>query len=186
MASVAASNGGVAKGLRWLAWIGAVFLLILPLVAMQFTDEVQWGPEDFIIIGTLLFACAAAVDRATRMTSNFWYLGGVVVAVGTAFVLIWVNLAVGIIGDGPANLMFFGVVAVAAFGSALARFWPRGMALAMVAAALAETGVALVTLVTRWGFDAPPGPEKMMALILAFALPWLLAAFLFWRSERGL
>ena len=36
--------------------IGIVaFVLLVPLTAMQFTDEVQWGPEDFALAGGLLF-----------------------------------------------------------------------------------------------------------------------------------
>lgn len=182
-----AMRSGFAWGtaLRRLAWGGAAFLLLLPLVAMQFTDEVKWGPEDFIIMGTLLAACAGIVDRATRMTDNLAYLAGAAVAVGTSFLLIWVNLAAGIIGDGPPNLMFFGVILIAAAGSVAVRFRPRGTALAMLAAAAAEGLVAAVVLATGWGFDQPPGPYRMVAGILIFALPWLLAAALFRAASKG-
>lgn len=166
------------RGLRLTAWIGAGVLLLLPAVAMQFTREVQWGIEDFIVMGTLLAACAGLVDRATRATDDLFYLGGVAVAVGTAFLLVWVNLAVGIIGDGPVNLLFFGVVAVAAVGACLARFRARGMAAAMVVAALAEIGIGLFAWTTRLGFDEPPGAERMLALVFGFAVPWLIAALL--------
>jgi hypothetical protein len=182
MASAVKNGWGLA--LRRLAWGGALFLILLPAVAMMFTAEVNWGPEDFIVMGTLLAACAGIVDRATRITDNLFYLGGVAVAVGTSFLLVWVTLAVGIVGDGPANLMFFGVILIAAAGAVAARFKARGMAWATGAAALAQAATAAVTLMTSWGFDEPPGPTRMIIAILVFALGWALAAALFRGAAR--
>ena len=76
------ANGGVRWGsvLRILAWGGAALLLLLPAVAMQFTSEVNWGPEDFLVMGALLAACAGTVHMATRLSDDFAYLAGVVIA----------------------------------------------------------------------------------------------------------
>ena len=54
--------------------------------------------------------------------------------------LVWINLAVGIIGseDNPANLMYGGVLAVGVAGAVAARFRPGGMARALAATALAQ------------------------------------------------
>src|ERR687893_678489 len=91
-------NGGGRRGSRWriAVWGTAAFLLLLPLVAMQFTDEVNWDETDFI--------------------------------------LVWMNLAVGVIGseDDPLNLMYGGVLAVGIIGAVVARFQPDAMARAMV------------------------------------------------------
>ncbi len=61
------------------------------------------------------------------------------VALATAVILMWVNGAVGVIGseNNDANLMYFGVLAVGIIGAVIARFQPRGMALALFATALA-------------------------------------------------
>ena len=61
------------------------------------------------------------------------------VALAAAFVLAWLSLGVGVIGkDGdPANLMYFGVLAVGIIGAVIARFRPHGMARALLATALA-------------------------------------------------
>jgi hypothetical protein len=167
--------------LRKLAWGGAASLLLMPLAAMQFTREVDWGPGDFIIMGALLAACAGTVHIATRLTEDFGYLAGVVIAVGTSFLLIWINLAVGFVGDdgNPANLMFGGVILIAAIGSAMARFRARGMAGAMLAAAAAEGLIAAITWLRGLAGTEPPGPELTLVLIGLFALPWLAAAALF-------
>ena len=63
-------------------------------------------------------------------TRNTTYRFASGVAVGAAFILVWLSLGVGIIGrDGdPANLMYFGVLAVGIIGTLIARFRPGGMA----------------------------------------------------------
>ena len=52
------------------------------------------------------------------------------VALAAAFILVWLSLGVGIIGaDGdPANMVYFGVLAVGIIGAIIARFQPHGMA----------------------------------------------------------
>ena len=75
-----------------------MFLLLLPLVAMQFTNEVNWDETDFIVFGAMLAAACGTYELAARMTGNTAYRAAVSVAVAAAFLLIWINLAVGIIG----------------------------------------------------------------------------------------
>jgi thiazole synthase ThiGH ThiG subunit len=61
----------------------------------------------------------------------------VALALVAAMLLVWVNLAVGIIGseDNPANIMYLGVHAVLILGALLALFRPQGMARALFATA---------------------------------------------------
>ena len=182
------ANGGVRWGsvLRIVAWGGAALLLLLPLVAMQFTQEVNWGPGDFLVMGLLLGGCAGIVHLATRLSDDLAYLAGAVVAVGTSFLLVWINLAVGFIGGegNPANLLFGGVVLIAVIGSFVARFRPRGMARAMLAAAAAEGAIAALVWFGGLGGTEPPGPAALLALTSLFALPWLIAAWLFSAAAR--
>jgi hypothetical protein len=58
------------------------------------------------------------------MTDNRAYRAAVGVAIAAAFILVWMNLAVGIIGseDNPANLMYGGVLAIGIIGAVIARF----------------------------------------------------------------
>ena len=58
------------------------------------------------------------------------------VAVASALILVWINAAAGIIGDGPINLMYFGVIAVGMIGAFIARLEPRGMSRALFATSL--------------------------------------------------
>lgn len=79
---------------------------------------------------------------------NTAYRSAVGIALGAAVMLVWLSLGVGIIGaDGdPANLMYFGVLAVGIVGAIIARLQPRGMARALFAMALAQALVAAIAL----------------------------------------
>ncbi len=84
-----------------------------------------------------------------KKSANTAYKFAVGLALVAAFLIIWMNLAVGIIGDSddPANLMYVGVLAVGAVGALIARFEPVGMVRALFATALAQALVAVVALV---------------------------------------
>jgi hypothetical protein len=181
-------NGGLGwiRAIRGLAWGGAAFLLLLPLIAMQFTAEVAWGPEDFLVMGALLFTCAGMVDLASRRAKNLSYLFGIVIAVGASFLLIWINLAVGIIGseDNPMNLMFFGVVLLTLTGAAIARFEAGGMARAMFIGAGALSAAGAITLFVGWSLFVPGGAVGILFIIAFFLVLWLLSAALFLKAAK--
>jgi hypothetical protein len=150
-----AEDGGGQGGRFWKVtpWVTAALTLLLPLAAMQFTDEVVWDETDFAAAGAMLFGCCCAYELAARMTVNGAYRAAVGVAVLTALLLIWINLAVGIIGseDNPANLMYGGVLAVGILGALAVRFRPGGMALTLAATALAQALVGVIALLTGLG-----------------------------------
>lgn len=73
-------------------------LLLVPLVAMQFTGEVDWTLSDFVIAGVLLAGTGLAYVLSTMKMSNprSRLVIGAVLAV--ALMLVWAELAVGLIG----------------------------------------------------------------------------------------
>src|SRR5918997_4343886 len=93
------------------------------------------------------------------------YRYAVGVGLAAALILAWLSLGVGIIGrDGdPANLMYFGVLAVGIIGALIARFQPLGMARALFATALAQTSVAVTALIAGLGYPWS-GPLELTAL----------------------
>ena len=82
------------------AWIAAITgaLLLIPLIAMQFTTEVNWGLADFVVMGAILFGMASLfVLVARRIPPNRRALIGIVFV--AAFLYIWAELGVGIFTD---------------------------------------------------------------------------------------
>ena len=179
--------GGGRRGSRWriAVWGTAAFLLLLPLVAMRFTDEVTWDETDFAVIGAMLAVACGTYELAARMTGNSAYRAAVGVAVAAAFILVWMNLAVGIIGteDNPANLMHGGVLAVGIIGTVIARFQPHGMARALVATALAQALVAVIAVIAGMGYPASP-PLEILGVTALFTVLWLIPAWLFRNAAR--
>jgi hypothetical protein len=73
-------------------------LLLIPLIAMQFTDEVNWSFFDFVLAGILLLGTGLAGELAIRKVRNKNYRLGILAVIGLALFLIWAELAVGIFG----------------------------------------------------------------------------------------
>ena len=73
-------------------------LLLIPFLAMQFTDEVNWSLFDFMIMGILLLGTGLACEFAIRKAKNSTYQVILIAAILAAFFLIWAELAVGIFG----------------------------------------------------------------------------------------
>jgi hypothetical protein len=170
--------------LRFLMWGTAAFLLALPAIAMRAWPDagVNWTLRDFVTMGLMLMIACSLVEVGIRLArNNFAYFAGTVFAVGTGFVTVWVNIAVGMIlsENNMENLVFLGVLAIALVGAFAARFEAPGMAKAMVAAAAAQ--VLIRNGVGVAGLDEP----YVAMLIAGVAVPWLLAAACFQAASRG-
>jgi hypothetical protein len=84
--------------------LGVALILSVPLVAMQFTDEVVFSLADFVVVGAFLTALGVAVELAVRKT------GSLAVAVGIAAV--GVVAAVWGKGDDAPGLVLLGILLV--------------------------------------------------------------------------
>lgn len=176
--------------LRIAPWIGSVGLLILPAVAMQFSEEVQWTAFDFAVAGAALFICCSLWELGFRLSDSAAYRMGLGIAVGAALVTLWVNGAVGVIGDedNPANLMFVVVLALGVVGAFVANFKAAGMARAMTATAVAQALVGVIALAGRMGSEAGAWMQVIVVFTFVMCAAWMLSAWLFRRAaaERPL
>ena len=170
---------------RLTVWAAVVaFILLIPLVAMQFTEEVNWDLFDFAFMGALLFGSGLAYELVARKGRAVAYRAAVGVALAAAFLLVWVNGAVGFIGNegNPANLMYLGVLAIGIIGAFIARLKPLGMMRALSAVALAQMLVPVIALmiwspqVTSWG---AAGVGGVFVLNAFFAMLFAASALLF-------
>jgi len=73
-------------------------LLLIPLVAMQFTDEVVWKLNDFVAAGVLLLGTGLMIELVLRKVTNKEERIALCVGILIALVLVWIELAVGIFG----------------------------------------------------------------------------------------
>ena len=75
-----------------------LFLLLIPLIGMAITDEINWSAFDFIIMGSLLIALSIGINlvstRVKNLKNRFLYIGILVLI----FMLICAELAVGVFG----------------------------------------------------------------------------------------
>lgn len=183
MAAIGAQGG---QGWRIAGWGLAALLLLLPLAAMQFTDEVDWSPGDFAFAAILFGGVGLVLELTFRRSAQVAYRCGVGVALAAAFLLIWINGAVGIIGDedDPANLMYGVVLAVALVGAITPLFSAAGVARAMIAAACVQAMIAAIAFFAGLGAHEPPGPGGILLLNGIFVALWLLSAALFRRAAR--
>ncbi|MFT5098892.1 MAG: hypothetical protein ACI9HY_001006 [Planctomycetaceae bacterium] len=173
------SNQNVLRSAKSVAVVTALILL-LPLVAMQFTDEVVWDLADFLVAGFLLFGAGLTYKLLANKMSNITYRIAIGVALVAAFVLVWMNLAVGIIGNegDPANLMYVGVLIVGIIGAIMARFQPRGMARALLMTAIAQAVVAAIAIFAELGTPLN-GPQEILMINGFFVALFVISALLF-------
>jgi peptidoglycan/LPS O-acetylase OafA/YrhL len=75
-----------------------VLLLLIPFIAMQFTDEVKWTLSDFVAAAVLLLGTGLLCELVMRKVSKIGHRITICVALLTVLLLIWLELAVGIFG----------------------------------------------------------------------------------------
>jgi hypothetical protein len=164
--------------LRGLGWGGALTLWLLPFLAARLTSEMNWSPMDHIAWGVMLLTGAGLFETSLRLRRSFAYRFACWIAMGAGFLLVWANLAVGIIGseDAAINSLFFAVLAVPLVGAFLVDFRAGGLAWVMAATAAAQIAVAVPPLLAR---------EPDVVFTLPWLAAWLISAALFRKAARA-
>lgn len=78
--------------------LAVALLLLVPLLAMQFTDEVQWSTFDFVVAGVLLLGTGLLCELVLRKVKTTRYRIAICAGLLAALLLVWVELAVGLFG----------------------------------------------------------------------------------------
>jgi hypothetical protein len=171
--------------------LGTALLLFIPLTAKLFLADMAWTLADFVAAGILLFGAGLAFTLIARLGDTTTYRLAVGVAVVAGLLLVWANLAVGLVGseDNPANLLYGGVLAVALSGAFAARFRPLGMSWAMFGAALTYVVVTAIALFiwkpTAATAEHSGGFVNVLVANAAFAALWVAAGWLFRRASSS-
>lgn len=74
-------------------------ILLIPAVAMPFTTEVSWDTTDFLVAGILLLTTGLTIELVKRKVPKQSHRAGLVIILIVLLVLIWAEIAVGIIGS---------------------------------------------------------------------------------------
>ena len=75
-----------------------VFLLLIPLIAMQFTNEVNWNLADFVVAAVILLGTGLICELVMRKVKKTNHRIILCAAILVALLLIWIELAVGLFG----------------------------------------------------------------------------------------
>lgn len=154
-------------------------LLLIPLLGKW-----SWSLSDFIIAGVLIFGSGVIYELIVRKPSSTSYRIAAGSAVVTGLLLIWVNLAVGLIGNenNPANLMYFGVLAIGLIGVSVARLEARGMFRALLTTAIAQALVPIIAMII-WRPPFNLGLIQVFGVNTFFVALWIGSALLFRRAS---
>ena len=78
-------------------WVSVVTVAILmvPLIAMQFTEEVQWTAFDFVAMGVLLFIVGMLLTAVAGKLESPRHRIIARVAIVLGFFILWVEMATG-------------------------------------------------------------------------------------------
>ena len=163
-----------------------VLLLMVPFIAMQFSQEVDWSFSDFAIMGSLIFITGLAYVLLTRFAKNWMLKIAFAITIGITFFMIWANLAVGLIGAGPhaGNLMYIAIYLIVAIGTLKYYSNPKKMS---NVALTAIGGLILLTLIAFMaGMQNYPASSTSEILIVNgfFIVPYAIAAVLFMEAGK--
>lgn len=161
-------------------------LLLVPLVAMRFTTEVNWTGSDFAVAYAVLAGAGLALRLLVRRSGDLAGRVAAVAAVGSTLFMTWVNLAVGLVGreNHPANALYLGVLAIGVLGALAANFQPRGLTRTFWAMAAAQLAVPALALLV-WQVEPVIPVARVIGANAFFALLFAVTALLFRRAARA-
>ena len=141
----------------------------------------NWTLLDYIAALVLVSGLLGGIWLAFRLSRSSRYRQAATVALLAAFLLAWVNGAVGIIGDdnNDANLMFVFVLGALAAGAVLVRLRARGMARVLIVIAVLQAVVAAIALVLDLGAEGNRWPLDVLVATVILCGMWLASASLF-------
>lgn len=81
-----------------LIFLSALMILLIPLIAMQFTAEVKWTISDFVVAAILLLITGLSLELMLRKVKTTKQRVMLSIILFLVFLFIWAELAVGLIG----------------------------------------------------------------------------------------
>lgn len=164
--------------------VAGLGLISIPLVAMQFTSEVVWDILDFGIAWTLIFVAGFTFQLISNKTENSAYKIATGLAAFTSLSILWVNGAVGIIGNegNPLNMLFGVVLLMVIFGSYIAKLEAKAMSRVMLSTAITQVLITLSATMIHVGQNPGYSTSGIFRATMLFTVFWLLSALFYRRA----
>jgi hypothetical protein len=138
--------------------LGALAVLMVPLVASQFVEDWNWPVGAFVRVYVLFFGTGMVFALVARRMCVWSYKAGVGVALFAGFALGWSTMVQTADSGHPERLWYLSVLVVGFTGACLARLKAPGLAVTLFAMAAV---LALISVVL------PSGAPSDMALRMA-------------------
>jgi hypothetical protein len=167
--------------------IVTLLLLIIPILGNMYIDGWNWSIFDFIFAFVVFMGTGITFGYVSRKSNGIVYKLAVAVAVFTSLALIWINGAVGLIGDedNGTGMLYLGVVLIGFIGIALSRFKATGLSRTAFVMAGAQFLVPIIVLLfmphITWG---SPGIAGTFILNSFFVGAYIISGVLFQHSVR--
>ena len=165
---------------RIAGWGALAALLMLPAIAMNFTEEVDWTGSDFVFASILLLFLGASVEFAVHGARRAPARIAIVIAGFAAFFTFWSNGAVGIIGaEGePLNNGFYFLVLAGVAAALFTRLRAKRMQVVTAVLAVSQLVMGVIAL------QVMPGHGVEWGVLAFFAILWGVSSFFFQRAAR--
>jgi len=140
----------------------------------------------FTLLGVLLASLIAGfVFLKSRKPNNSAYKYALGLAIGGAFLLFWINGAVGLIGseNNDVNMMYPLLIVLLFLGSFIVKFQPRGMSFILRMAAVAQVIIPIVAVSIGLGSGQPGWPWFITIITAFFTTLWAGSATLFIKAH---
>lgn len=74
-------------------------LLLIPLIAMQFSNDVDWKFNDFLIAAALFYGLSLVIEAVLQNFRSKHLRIALICAALLIFLLLWIEMAVGLFGS---------------------------------------------------------------------------------------
>jgi hypothetical protein len=168
--------------------IGTAVLMLIPLyltITGSGVDGVgwHWTLGDFIFMYVLVAGAATLFELARRKAAgNSTYTWAAGLAFAGLFLLVWINGAVGIIGDSDINMLYAAVPLTLVLGTIISRLKASGMSVTLFATALVQALIPVIAYAIHTpGFS--PGVLEVIILNGFFVAVFAGSALLFRKAS---
>lgn len=156
-------------------------LLLVPFTASFYVEGFNWSTSDYLFAFMMFFVTVTSYKMITRSNTSAIYKFAIGFSLFSGFFMVWVNLAVGIIGaeDNPINIYYFIVILIGLVGANLVRLRPEGMARVMGIMAASIIVIVFIALVTGAQHMPHSSVTHILAVNAVMAFLFIQSAFLF-------